>query len=259
MRREMPFIRFTRCRMLAVAVALFGLVASSTHAGIVITGTRVIYPAQEREVTVRLKNSGSKPALVQAWIDDGHEASKPSDMRVPFALLPSVFRVEPQKGQSLRILFTGASLPQDRESVYYLNVLEIPPKPKSAESGRNTLQFAFRTRMKLFYRPVALTEDPSAVTKQLRWSFRANEKGERVLRMENPSPYYVSMVEVKLKAAGQTIDMKPEMAPPFGHVDFVPMKGALDIKDPKTIISYGLLNDYGATVDGTAQMAEAGS
>ncbi|WP_180821372.1 fimbria/pilus periplasmic chaperone, partial [Vibrio parahaemolyticus] len=45
-----------------------------------------------------------------------------------------------------------AALPQDRESVYYFNLREIPPRSKEA----NVLQIALQTRIKLFYRPKAL-------------------------------------------------------------------------------------------------------
>lgn len=43
-------------------------------------------------------------------------------------------------------------LPADRESVFYFNVREIPPKSNKP----NTLQIALQTRIKLFWRPKAL-------------------------------------------------------------------------------------------------------
>ena len=55
-------------------------------------------------------------------------------------------------------MFTGAEhLPQDRETVYWLNVLEIPPKPKAgSDAAEDDLQLAVRSRLKLFYRPKGL-------------------------------------------------------------------------------------------------------
>lgn len=44
------------------------------------------------------------------------------------------------------------TLPSDRESLFYYNVREIPPKSGKA----NTLQIALQTRIKLFWRPKAL-------------------------------------------------------------------------------------------------------
>ncbi|QGY26852.1 fimbria/pilus periplasmic chaperone [Escherichia coli] len=43
---------------------------------------------------------------------------------------------------------------KDRESVFWFNVLELPPKPDAEKvANQSLLQLAFRTRIKLFYRP----------------------------------------------------------------------------------------------------------
>lgn len=49
------------------------------------------------------------------------------------------------------------TLPQDRESLFYFNLREIPPK----SSKPNTLQLALQTRIKLFYRPAPLAVNPN--------------------------------------------------------------------------------------------------
>ncbi|MCZ5740532.1 fimbria/pilus periplasmic chaperone, partial [Escherichia coli] len=46
-------------------------------------------------------------------------------------------------------------LPADRESMFYFNVREIPPKSNKS----NTLQIALQTRIKLFWRPKALEKN----------------------------------------------------------------------------------------------------
>jgi chaperone protein EcpD len=241
---------------LLFAAVVCGAAAFAAHAAIVITGTRVIYPAQNREVNVRLSNVSEKPVLVQAWLDDGNAAAAPNEIKVPFMLLPAVFRVEPNKGQSLRIMFTGADMPKDRESVYWLNVLEIPSKASDADT-RNLLQLAFRTRIKMFYRPETLTDDPTSVREQLKWSLVSSEKGERAVRVENPSPYYVSFGDVSVSFGEKKIDMAPDMAPPFGHVDLFPTKGKLEIKPPLAI-SYAQLSDYGGLAKGMIHLGENG-
>src|SRR6478609_879117 len=140
-------------RLLALSAFAFGL----CHAAIVITGTRVVYPAEEREVTVKMNNTGTLPALVQTWIDDGNEKTSAQEKSVPFALLPPIFRIDPGKGQSVRMTYTKEPLPQDRESVFWLNVLEIPPRPDAElRDSRNILQMAFRSRIKIFFRPKGL-------------------------------------------------------------------------------------------------------
>lgn len=54
-----------------------------------------------------------------------------------------------QKNNILRIVNVNPSLPQDRESVYWVNVKAIPSQNEENE-GKNVLQIAVRTRIKLF-------------------------------------------------------------------------------------------------------------
>ncbi|HCU41437.1 MAG TPA: pilus assembly protein, partial [Acinetobacter nosocomialis] len=78
--------------MLGLAFAS-AVAAPASHAEIVIHGTRVIYPSDAREVTLQVSNNGSKPALVQAWIDEGDPKSTPDQSKVPFMIAPPISRV----------------------------------------------------------------------------------------------------------------------------------------------------------------------
>lgn len=82
--------------MLGLAFAS-AVVAPATQAEIVIHGTRVIYPSDAREVTLQVSNNGSKPALVQAWLDEGDSKSTPDQSKVPFMIAPPISRVEATK------------------------------------------------------------------------------------------------------------------------------------------------------------------
>lgn len=73
----------------------------------------------------------------------------PDTSTAPFIVTPPINRVDPGKGQTLQISFTGKQLPSDKESVFWLNVLEVPAR-NSAKKDDNFLQIAFRTRIKLF-------------------------------------------------------------------------------------------------------------
>ncbi|MBR8300502.1 fimbria/pilus periplasmic chaperone [Burkholderia dolosa] len=240
-------MRLWKWTSVATAFAL-GAMVVSVQAAIVITGTRIVYPEQSREVNVRLTNIEAAPVLVQSWIDDGDANANPDQINVPFVLTPPVFRVEPKKGQTLRVMYTGTNLPTDRESLFWFNVQEIPPQPTNAEDT-NLLQLAFRTRIKLFFRPAALQDGPSGAP--LKWTVAHDDKGASVLRVDNPSPYYVSFSRVTLKAGDREIQFDPSMVPPFDHVSFVQQKGAHAALARGTV-SYRLLNDYGAEVAGSA-------
>jgi uncharacterized iron-regulated membrane protein len=50
-----------------LSLLIFSMVLPA-HAGIVIYGTRIIYPAENKEVMVQLMNQGNRSSLLQAWL-----------------------------------------------------------------------------------------------------------------------------------------------------------------------------------------------
>lgn len=232
--------KVTTCALLVAAVG-------AAHASIVITGTRVIYPANAREVTVKLNNNGDEPELMQAWIDDGDINMGAQTKVMPFTLLPPISRIEPGKGQTLRMIYTGAALPQDRESVFFLNVLEIPPKPTTEQAGRkNMLQMAFRTRIKIFFRPKGLVGTADDAPGQVTWQVVPDGKGYAV-HADNPSAYSVNIVRCVVKADGKDYQSEGGMVPPKSTaLLLVPDLHALPAS-PQII--YTAVNDYGALHD----------
>lgn len=210
-------------------------------ANVVITGTRVIYPQQEREVTVRVDNRGEVPALVQTWVDKGDPNAQINKLEVPFVLMPAVFRVDPGKGQTLRLSYTGESLPQDRESVFWLNVLDIPPKAATTE-GENQLQMAIRSRIKVFFRPANLNADGArdAIT-ATRWRMTDG----KTLRGDNPSAYYVNIAAVAVKINGKSVSTKAGgMLAPHASATFTlerPVSGG----NAGAEVTVSAVNDFG--------------
>lgn len=100
--------------------ALIALSCSqSLFAGVSITGTRIIFPADKPSVTVQLTNPLTAPALIQAWIDNGDPKVIPEANVIPFILTPPLVQIEPQKGQMIRLLAKETEkLAKDRESLY---------------------------------------------------------------------------------------------------------------------------------------------
>ena len=189
------------------------LLANYAHAGIQLAATRVIYPAGKREVTLAVTSKDPTPRLIQTWIEnDSADTAK-----VPFIILPPIFRLDPDKGQTLRIIYTGGAVPQDRESVFWLNVLEIPPKP----SGKaDHIQLTVRSRLKLFYRPAGLAGSPKAAVAQLRWRL-VREGQDYALACENPSAFTVSLNHVGLTDTVKSEDERQSgMCPARGHQRF---------------------------------------
>ncbi|MDA3913130.1 molecular chaperone [Oleiagrimonas sp.] len=229
-------------RILALVLCLG---AGTARASVIIGGTRVVFPASQGQTTVRLSNKGDQPALVEAWIDTGNIHSTPDSSKAPFLITPPLFRMEADKDQSLRILFTGnpKSLPADRESLFWLNVLEIPPKPKDA-AGKNLLQFAVRSRLKLFYRPAKLAGNPLKAPDALTWTSSRGSHGA-VLVVHNPTPYYITITRLSLKVDGKPVKAASGMVAPFG-VQPLALSGVKHALPAGTSIAFTTINDYGA-------------
>jgi len=211
-------------------------------ANVVIGGTRVVYPAKEREITLKLDNAGNEAALVQAWVDRGDPESRADQADAPFLLMPPVARIGAQRSQTLRMTYTHDPLPQDVESVFWLNVLDVPPLPKNADS--NFVQLAYRSRIKVFFRPEGLkgfAEDtPAAVT----WSLVPDGKGF-ALRGKNPTAFSASYNKTELIVGNQTYTSKGGMIVPHGTYAF-PLQGLQSLPSGGATVRYEWLNDYGA-------------
>ncbi len=176
---------------------------TSAHAGIS-APTRVQFAGEADEMSLRLHNPGTQPSLVQAWIDTGDADADPSEIQAPFLITPTVFRVEASSTQSTRVLFVpdGAALPQDRESRFYLNLLDIPPAPRASKE-ESVVNLAVHYRMPLIYRPKGLpgagrTADGVA---GLQWRLRGEGPG-MTLEASNPSPYHVSLRQLTIEQRG---------------------------------------------------------
>lgn len=229
-------MRLSKMNVTALFCSAAFLVSSSAFADIVISGTRVIYPQSAKDVTVKMENRGNRPLLVQVWLDDGRDTTNPEELKVPFIVTPPVSRVDPAKGQTVRITWLGQAMPQDRETMYWFNVLEVPPKTKDTDS-QNMLQLAFRTRIKMFFRPDGLKGDSSVAAAQLKWTQQNN-----ALVARNDSPYYVSVAKIDISAGGKKIEIDPHVVAPFASQSYA-LKEAGSIKVKK--MTYTSINDYG--------------
>lgn len=232
------------CALGAALIAL-STFAGSASASVVIAGTRVVFPAANGEVTVRLNNDGSAPALVEAWIDAGNPNSTPDTAKVPFLITPPLVRMNAGKGQSLRIVYTGQPLPTDRESLFWLNVLEIPPKPVSKPGEeQNTLQFAVRSRLKLFFRPVDLAGDATDAPQKVTWAVIPDGAGY-ALEAHNPTPHYITFSEVLLNVGQLKHAVGNGMVAPLSTLR-LPIKNLDRAPAAGTEVDYTTINDFGA-------------
>lgn len=219
-----------------LAITLTGLMtAQQASAAIALDRTRVILNGGEKSVSLNISNENKNlPYLAQGWIED----SKGNKITSPLTVLPPVQRVEAGAKSQVKVQTTPAlsSLPQDRESLFYFNLREIPPRSNKP----NTLQIALQTRIKLFYRPSGIALDKTQAA-QGGWVEKVTltRKRDRYV-LNNPTPYYLTIVEGRPSAKGNPVSFQPVMVAPKTESAIEAAASALG---NTPVLTY--VNDYG--------------
>lgn len=218
---------------LTTAALLGALLAPQVQAAIALDRTRVIFDGGQNSVSLNISNQNKQlPYLAQAWLEDEQD----NKMQSPLVVLPPVQRVEPGKPSQVKIqaLPAAKQLPQDRETLYYFNLREIPPKSDKP----NTLQIALQTRIKLFYRPAAIAPQQNAAPWQEQLTL--TKQGDKY-QVNNPTPYYITLVDAGSKKGAEGVKgFEPLMVPPLGNVSLGVSAAALG---SRPVLTY--INDYG--------------
>lgn len=190
-------------------IALLGgaLMAQQASAAISLDRTRIIFDGKAKSASISISNQNTQlPYLAQTWIED----EKGNKINSPLTALPPLQRVEPGKKSQVKVQALPAinALAQDRETLYYFNLREIPPKSDKA----NTLQIALQTRIKLFYRPAALHVAQNSPPPQEQLTL--TRKGDRYL-VNNPTGYYITLIDGGASKQGTPLaDFQPLMVAP---------------------------------------------
>lgn len=207
---------------------------SQSYAGISLDRTRLIITGAETSASANLSNtSQSIPFLAQSWIEDANGKKITS----PLVVLPPLQRINGGQKGVARVSKTAEidNLPQDRESLFYLNVREVPPKPDQP----NVLQLAMQSRIKLFYRPTAIIPKSKSDIWQDQVTF---QKQGNNWRAENPTPYYITIISLnnKLIAEGgkKLTDFPGVMIAPKSYLD-------IQVNNGSESFTMMYVNDYG--------------
>jgi chaperone protein PapD len=219
--------------LLATTSLLAGALSPVANAAIALDRTRVIFDGSVQSVSLSVSNQNKQlPYLAQGWLED----VQGNKIQSPLTVLPPVQRIEPGKPSQVKIQALPAAkmLPQDRESLYYFNLREIPPKSNKP----NSLQIALQTRIKLFYRPAPIAPERNAAPWQEQLTL--TKQGDKYL-VNNPTPYYVTIVDAaSRKDAASPQNFEPFMVPPKSSLPLTVSAGSVG---GSPVLTY--INDYG--------------
>lgn len=215
----MTIVRYTA---LTALVLILSGIEQQASAAVALDRTRVIFDGAAKSVSLRITNENKTlPYLAQGWIEDP-QGKKITD---PLVLLPPVQRIEPGEQSQIKVQSTASiqRLPQDRESLFYFNLREIPPRSNKP----NTLQLALQTRIKLFYRPSAIEVKRADYSTPFQQKVTLTHVGNSY-RVNNPTPYYISLVNASSAVAGKpATGFKPIMIEPKGQLTLIPSASEL--------------------------------
>ncbi|MBS7560111.1 fimbria/pilus periplasmic chaperone [Pseudomonas sp. RC4D1] len=216
-------------KVLVVSLASSLLLMSKfSHAGGVGLGaTRVVYFSDNNQATLSVTNTDQDNVyLVQSWVE-GNDKEVAQD----FMITPPLFVIKRKSENILRLIYGGAPLAEDRESLFWVNVKAIPSTDKpSVGEEQNMLKLAVVSRIKLFYRPKALAENKLEADKKI----QAERKGNHLV-INNPTPYFASLVNI---AIGK-YSLENTMVAPYSEAKISVPESEVGQ------ITYSSINDYG--------------
>lgn len=218
----------------------------TAFSAIQILGTRVILNAQEKEQSFVIKNTGESPSLLQLWLSEKDNDGMEISDNIPLVITPPVARVNVKRKKVFRIFPTGdalKALPQDRESIFWLNVLDVPAVGEEIEP-QNKINIAFRTRIKVFYRPATMKGTLLDSAEKLLWTEKTSSKG-RAYSVTNNSPFNITIANLDLMSGEKVaVSLPGKMVAPYSTEEFTfknPPAGVVSM-------SYRYISDLGGYI-----------
>ncbi|EPK7572977.1 fimbria/pilus periplasmic chaperone [Klebsiella michiganensis] len=222
--------------VLAVVVVLSTSSLLPAEAALTVNRSRVIVNEESKSVSMNVTNRNvQEPYLAQIWIEDETEKKLTS----PLMALPPVQRIEAGGKSAVRIqvLPDINTLPKDRESVFWFNMREIPPRSDKP----NVLTLALQTRLKIFWRPAAIKIDSKVDTVPGMLNVTLTKNGNRYT-LNNPTPYHLTFVEGRRAAMEQgNKGFEPVMVAPKSQTTL--SAAANELGDSPILV---FVNDYGS-------------
>ncbi|EDM9065172.1 fimbrial chaperone protein [Salmonella enterica subsp. enterica serovar Give] len=169
----------------ALIASVVLLMSHQSMAAFTLNGTRFIYEEGKKNISFEVSNEAKETYGGQVWVDNTTQ-NRDDVYIVP---TPPFFKVKPGQKQIVRLMNVNP-LPADRESLFWLNVQEVPPKPENTEGS--VLAIAMNTQVKLLYRPKAIIDGRREAEKKITISTVNNKTV-----LKNPTPYYFAVTGIR--------------------------------------------------------------
>lgn len=224
-------------------VVLSGVLLSfSVWAVVNVDKTRIVFSQSDLTQSVNVVNSGENETYLQIWTDDGDLTLSPDASITPVIVIPPVVKMFPGEMRSLRLVLTSRqALPADKESLYWLNIYQIPALKKELNAAERKVVLPLRIRLKIFIRPEGLNAPLTTDPEKLRFAVKGNK-----IAITNPTPWFMSM---NVYSEGQQSIKNLTLAQQSdAYIDsHTPPK-------PGESVNYAVINDQGVPVNYTTTL-----
>lgn len=217
-------------------------------AGVTPEVSRLVFAAGAVEQSLQVFNVNEYPVLVQAWIDDGRIDALPQESTAPIVVIPPIFRLGHSDQTNLRLINSGAALPSDRESLFWLNLYEIPATPKNSPADNQMVTVTMRTQIKVFVRPAKLPFSSDELPRRLAFLLTRTPDG-LLLEIRNPTPYYATIAALQVGIGSASQEPSADMIAPFSKTTVHLDEGQDSLSDNATV-RFLLISDDGNSVSG---------
>lgn len=220
------------------------LLSQTAQSAFVLNSTRYIYTEANNSIPIEVSNKSERKygGQVSVYLD-GTESDQITTETPVVLPSPPVFKSGPNSKQRINLrMINKEALPTDRESLFWLNVLEIPMSTRASGASGNSIALAMNIKVKLLYRPDAISEQRQDAESQI--FYRASDNK---LTIVNKSPFYfaISQLEIDGKSIYPTDEVTRsnlQKLSPYSAVDI----GDIQVRKGQDVIITSI-DDWGAT------------
>lgn len=225
----MPIERYMKYLFLLLLIPT--IFSFANDGGVYLGSTRIIFPSSATSESLSVTNSSKNGTwLVRSWVSLGDSDDEKNN---DFIITPPLYRLDPQNTINLKINRLSDALPKNKESLFYINAMIIPPVDKKSTDSTK-IQFSINNKIKMFYRPESINSQSNANEAFNKISVKKEPKG---FTLKNPTPYYITLTQIEIDN-NKNEGYEGLMLSPFGSEYLKCVKNCNSVK-------FKAINDFG--------------
>ncbi|GIU32450.1 pilus assembly protein [Shewanella sp. MBTL60-007] len=238
-------------------------------AGVGLDRSRFVYTVGTKNAQFRLVNYNAYPVIVSLWIDSGDINATPESTTAPLIVSPPIVQLKAKEVTTAKLIDAGIAerLPDDRESLLWLNVLEQPPLEKQTMTEQamteQVMAIAMQVQYKVFVRPTSIKPSSDDALRQVSFRLLTRQQAAPILQLHNPTAYHLNLKQLQLLGGCRQKVVINDVLKPFAE-KAISLDASVQASCVETV-EYRVINDEGKTIGmnasvniGTAVISDQG-